>query len=149
MRLAEMPKQLTDEQIRGVVQTLQQRQFRITGLAVRTELRRLYGTPGGVNRVYKLINEPQSAALIATPSDSYGEFVSLIEQLKEQLALAMQRAELAEHREQAHQEKWAMEIDQLRQQLRAAQIDSRKLSEAQNLVLELRREIHRLNSGLM
>jgi DNA repair exonuclease SbcCD ATPase subunit len=135
-----MPKQLADEQIRGVIESLRQQQKRVTGIAVRTELRRLFGTPGGVDRIYKLINYPPSTEIVGKSGD---EVVSL----REQLALAVQRAELAEHREQAHQEKWAMEIDQLRQQLRAAQIDSRKLSEAQNQVLELRRELHRLTSG--
>jgi hypothetical protein len=135
-----MPKQLADEQIRGVIESLRQQQKRVTGIAVRTELRRLFGTPGGVDRIYKLINYPPSTEIVGKSGDE-------VASLREQLALAVQRAELAEHREQAHQEKWAMEIDQLRQQLRGAQIYSRKLSEAQNQVLELRRELHRLTSG--
>jgi hypothetical protein len=134
-----MPKHLADEQIRGVIESLRQQQKRVTGIAVRTELRRLFGTPGGVDRIYKLINYPPSTEIVGKSGDE-------VASLREQLALAVQRAELAEHREQAHQEKWAMEIDQLRQQLRGAQIDSRKLSEAQNQVLELRRELHRLTS---
>ena len=140
-----MSKQLADEQILGVIESLRQRQKRVTGIAVRTELRRLFGTPGGVDRIYKLINYPPAIDLIGKPSNLYDEVASL----REQLVLAVQRAELAEHREQVHQEKWAMEIDQLRQQLRGTQIDLRKLSEAQNQVLELRRELHRLTNGPM
>ena len=140
-----MPKQLADDQIRSVIESLHQQQQRVTGLAVRAELRRLYGVPGGVDRIYRLLNELQPHASI----DSSRRLREELASLKNQLALAVQRAELAEHREQAHQEKWAMEIDQLRQQLRAAQVDSRKLGEAQNQVLELRRELHRLTSGPM
>lgn len=139
----DMPKQLTDEQILGVIESVRQQNERVTGLAVRTELRRLYGVPGGVDRIYRLINEPTSVVLPGIQDELRDE----IAVLKQQLAAAVRRAELAEHREQAHQEKWAMEIDQLRQQLRAVQIDTRKLSDAQNQVLELRRELHRLSNG--
>jgi len=138
-----MSKQLTDEQIRDAIQSLKQRQLRVTGLAVRTELRRLHGMPGGVDRIYKLLNETH-------PTEDNGGRTLLLDEiaaLKQQFAMALHRAELAEHREQVHQEKWAMEIDQLRQQLRAAQVDARKLSETQNQVLELRRELHRLTNG--
>jgi hypothetical protein len=106
-------------------------------------LRRLFGTPGGVDRIYRLMGEVRSAVHPDHPHGLSDE----IALLKQQLAAAVTRAELAEYREQVHQEKWAMEIDLLRQQLRSAQVDARKLSEAQNQVLELRREVHRLTSG--
>lgn len=138
-----MSKQLSDAQIRGVIESLHNADQKITGLAVRTELRRRFGMPGGVERIYRLISEVQSAA----HPDHQLELNDAIVLLKQQLAEAVQRAELAEYREQAHQEKWAMEIDLLRQQLRSAHVDARKLSEAQNQVLELRRELHRANSG--
>jgi K+-sensing histidine kinase KdpD len=139
-----MPKQLSDEQILDVIASMRKGQRRVTGSAVRAELRRAFGTPGGVDRIYKLINTTQ------TEPASSGDGEALrheLASLTQQLALAIQRAELAEHREQAHQEKWAMEIDHLRQQLLAAQVDSRRLSDAQNQVLELRRELHRLTAG--
>jgi hypothetical protein len=138
-----MSKQLSDEQIRGVIESLRKGDQKITGLAVRTELRRLFGMPGGVDRIYRLIGEVQSGVHPEHPHKLNDE----IALLKQQLAEAVKRTELAEYREQAHQEKWAMEIDLLRQQLRAAQVDTRKLSEAQNQVLELRREVHRLTSN--
>lgn len=137
-----MSKQLADEQIRGVINSLKGEDKKVTGLAVRTELRRQFGMPGGVERIYRLIGETKAA-----PHSEQHELQGDLVLLGQQLAAAVQRAELAEHRERVHQEKWAMEIDLLRQQLRAAQIDARKLSDAQNQVLELRRELHRLTSG--
>lgn len=138
-----MTKQLTDEQIAGVIKALRNRGQKITGLAVRTELRRAFGMPGGVDRIYRLISQDRATG----HADQQNNLVAEIALLKQQLAEALQRAELAEYREQAHQEKWAMEIDLLRQQLRSSQIDTRKLSEAQNQVLELRRELHRVSGG--
>ena len=138
-----MSKQLSDEQIRSAIESLRKADQKITGLAVRTELRRIFGMPGGVDRIYRLIN----AAHPTVHPDAQNKLNDEIVLLKQQLAAAVERAELAEYREQAHQEKWAMEIDLLRQQLRAAQIDFRKLSEAQNQVLELRRELHRVTNG--
>jgi len=138
-----MPKQLSDEQICGVIETLRGREEKVTGMAVRTELRRLFGTPGGVDRVYRLIGEAHATV----HPDHQNDLIAEIAMLQQQLQEMLKRAQLAEYREQAHQEKWAMEIDLLRQQLRSAQIDSRKLSEAQNQVLELRRELHRVSSG--
>lgn len=137
-----MSKQLADEQIRNVIDSLKGENQKLTGLAVRTELRRRFGMPGGVERIYRLIGETKAA-----PHSESQDLHSEIVLLKQQLAAAVQRAELAEHRERVHQEKWAMEIDLLRQQLHGAQIDARKLSDAQNQVLELRRELHRLTSG--
>ena len=137
-----MSKQLADDQIRGVINSLKGEDQKVTGLAVRTELRRRFGMPGGVERIYRLLGETK-----VVPHSEHHELQGEMVLLKQQLAAAVQRAELAEHRERVHQEKWAMEIDLLRQQLRAAQIDTRKLSEAQNQVLELRRELHRLSSS--
>jgi len=138
-----MSKHLSDEQICGVIESLRKADKKITGLAVRTELRRLYGMPGGVDRIYRLMSDVRPAVHADSPHELNTEITSL----KQQLAEAVKRAELAEYREQVHQEKWAMEIDLLRQQLRSAQVDARQLSETQNQVLELRREVHRLTSG--
>jgi hypothetical protein len=137
-----MLKQLTDDQIRDVINSLRQRGLKPTGLAVRSNLRSLYGMPGGVERIYRLIGEAKSTARSAQQHNS--DEIAL---LKQQLAAAVERAELAEHRERTHQERWVMEIDLLRQQLRSAQIDARKLSDAQNQLLELRRELHRVTNG--
>ena len=50
-------------------------------------------------------------------------------------------AELAEIREQAHQEKWGMEVDRLRQRLRAQDTTEAEMRRLQDRVLQLSREL--------
>jgi hypothetical protein len=50
---------------------------------------------------------------------------------------AIERADLAEHREQVHQERWARETDALRARLANAEHDVRELAEARLRVAQL------------
>ena len=58
------------------------------------------------------------------------------------------RAERAEYREQAHQDKWAMEIDGLRSQLRAQPNYAAELRALQEQVLKLTVELHAAKAAL-
>jgi small-conductance mechanosensitive channel len=53
----------------------------------------------------------------------------------------LKRAELAEYREQAHQEHWALEVDRLRQRLRAQETSELEVRRLQDRVLQLSREL--------
>lgn len=65
-----------------------------------------------------------------------------ITQLESELLSTRARAELAEHREQSHQDTWAMVIDQLRQRLKVYEhIDYRPERQAE-FVLNLQRQLH-------
>jgi hypothetical protein len=58
------------------------------------------------------------------------------------------RAELAEMREQAHQDHWAMQLDGLKQQLAKALQDTVRLPQLEKHVLELHRELARVRGEL-
>jgi hypothetical protein len=57
-------------------------------------------------------------------------------------ATASARAERAELREEAHQTRWAMEIDGLRQQLRAQPQYAAEIRRLQDQVMRLTVELH-------
>jgi chromosome segregation ATPase len=78
--------------------------------------------------------------------------------LHEQLRLALERAQLAEHREEHHQARWAGEIHELREQVRSlkdaahrlpivereVQDRSRELAAAYHRITDLEEELRRL-----
>jgi hypothetical protein len=58
------------------------------------------------------------------------------------------RAERAELREQAHQDKWAMEIDRLRQEVLARKSNAAEVRVLSDRVLQLSRELMAARSGI-
>jgi hypothetical protein len=109
-------QQLSDYRIRSTCRELLARQGKVSGRALCAELRRRYGAVGKTQRVFAIWREEAHAA--ALPVE--------VKELRIRLAAAeraaaenLARAERAELREQAHQDKWAMEIDRLRQELNA------------------------------
>lgn len=92
----------------------------VSGRALCAELRTRFGAVGKTERVFAIWREEVAARTqaAAVPVD--------VAELKRRLATAeaaaaenLKRAELAEYREQAHQERWAMEVDRLRQEVAA------------------------------
>jgi hypothetical protein len=117
-----MNQQLSDERIRATCRELLKVQGSLSGRGLRAELHRRFGAVGKTTRVFRIWRE--ECANAAVPLD--------VANLKKQLAAAesaaaenLKRAELAEFRERAHQDHWAMEIDRLKQQL-----ESRRDTEA-------------------
>jgi hypothetical protein len=51
------------------------------------------------------------------------------------------RAVLAEERERSHQDRWAMQLDDLRQKLLASQKDSARVPELERRILDLHRQL--------
>jgi hypothetical protein len=89
----------------------------VSGRQLRRELKNRYGAVGKTARVFAIWRE--EVALAAVPVD-VAELKSRLAAAEAQAAENLARAERAEFREQAHQDKWAMEIDRLRQELKAA-----------------------------
>ena len=109
-----MNLQLSEDCIRSTCQELLAGNTNLSGRALCAELKRRFGAVGKTQRVFAIWREEQGAATL--PPD-------LLE-LRRKLAAAeraaadnLARAERAEYREQAHQDKWALEIDRLRQEL--------------------------------
>ncbi len=112
-----MNLRLTDQRIRATCRELLRTRGAVSGRQLCAELRERFGAVGKTERVFRIWREELVAA--AVPAD--------LAELQTRLAAAeaaavenLARAERAEYREQAHQDKWAGEVDRLRQELKAA-----------------------------
>jgi hypothetical protein len=104
--------QLTTSQVRAVLRQLTVGERLPSGAVVRAALKRQFGSPGGVARIYRLLAEERVRLEPPRPHDES-------EDLRRELALMTERATRAEFREEAHQRRWAEEVDRLRRQVDA------------------------------
>jgi hypothetical protein len=132
------PPLLSDAVIRAAIGELAATEQRVTGVAVRALLTARYGARGGVARIYRFVNDaraephrttvPRAGALDAMTSGESRE-------------AAIARADLAEHRERTHQERWARETDALRLRVTAAEQALRDVEIAKQRVTDLTRAL--------
>jgi hypothetical protein len=120
-----MNHRLSELRIRATCRELLAKHGSVSGRCLREELRRRFGAVGKTERVFEIWREEISAREKERPvlspvnadvADLGRRLVAAESAAAENLA----RAERAEYREQAHQDKWAVEIDRLRQELQAA-----------------------------
>jgi hypothetical protein len=126
-----MNLQLSDEHIRSTCRDLVEKHGRVSGRRLCEELRRRFGAVGKTMRVFRIWREEcvppvgiQSgpAFAVASASQLPGEMALLqrrVELAEAAAAEYLKRAELAEFRERAHQDHWALEVDRLRQEIAA------------------------------
>jgi hypothetical protein len=117
-----MNRRLSEPHIRATCRELLAKKGQVSGRGLCAELRKRFGAVGKTTRVFQIWREEtlaKGSALASADAD--------VAELKRRLAAAetvavenLARAERAEYREQAHQDKWALEIDRLRQELKAA-----------------------------
>ena len=106
------PPRVNDAEVRAVIRELTVENFPPAGAAVRRALESRFGSRGGVTRIYRLLAE-EGVRLTPPPN------VSSVEALQRELEALRQRAERAEDREEAHQTRWAEEVDRLRLKIAA------------------------------
>ena len=143
-----MNRRLSESRIRATCRELLGNKGRVSGRALCAELRTRFGAVGKTERVFgiwreELAQKAQRARLAKGPAEP-AELVELERRLKaaeDAAAANLKRAELAEIREQAHQEKWGMEVDRLRQRLRAQDTTEAEMRRLQDRVLQLSREL--------
>src|SRR6266404_2260291 len=118
-----MNLRLTDQRIRATCRELLRTRGAVSGRQLCAELRERFGAVGKTQRVFRIWREE----LVAVGVPAAPAVPLEIAELQRRLAAAetvaaenLARAERAEYREQAHQEKWAGEVDRLRQELKAA-----------------------------
>ena len=121
------PPRLQDAEIQQVIDELRARRGTVTGLDLRAELQRRHGHRGGVARIYRLL-QWRVALPLPAPAPPAPLPSGDIAQLHAELAAALERARLAEHREEAHQSRWAGEIHALREQVRASGVNTHRLA---------------------
>ncbi len=141
-----MNQHLPDRQIRITCRELLAHQPRVTGRHLRRVLKNQYGSVGNTARIFKIWRE-ETAALaehqrtIALPTDTR-ELLARLQAAETTAEAQRVRAERAELREQAHQDHWALEIDRLRQQLRAQPNYAAEVRSLQDQVMRLTVELH-------
>jgi hypothetical protein len=116
-----MNLQLSDQRIRATCRELLGKQSSVSGRQLCEELRSRFGAVGKTTRVFRIWREEcqkPAAGNLKLP----GDFALLQRRVEAAEAVAaenLKRAELAEFRERAHQDHWAMEVDRLRQEVAA------------------------------
>ena len=134
------PPRLPDATILELIDELRAQHAVLTGTRLRDELVRRFGHRGGVTRLYRLLHQaaqPQPTR----PPDPPPTLPVDVAELQAGLAAALERARLAEHREQAHQDRWAGEIHALREQVRGQHDASHRLRVLEQDVLDRSREL--------
>jgi hypothetical protein len=117
-------RKLTDQDIEETWRLLEARHGRVSGRQLREALRARFGTPGRTDRVFEIwraLSERQRRAALEPP---VAELLQRMERAEAEASEALRakaaaeaRAELAESREIAHQDRWAHEIYELRQEI--------------------------------
>jgi hypothetical protein len=138
------PPRLPDEQILALIAELRTRHPVLTGMRLREELKRRHGAPFGVSRVYRLLREatvPSPARAAPDPAPTTDPLPTEVAELRAELQRALERATLAEHREEHHQARWAGEIHRLREQVQAHREAAHRLPQLEREVQDRSREL--------
>ena len=103
------PSHVSDLTVRSLIKELTRGDCLPSGAALRAVLRQRYGRSGGVTRIYRLLAQARPKPVSPAAVDNA--------KLESELRSLRHSAQLAEHREQVHQTRWAQEVDQLRQRV--------------------------------
>jgi hypothetical protein len=120
-----MNQRLTELAIRSTCRELMTRGGNVSGRRLCVELRARFGAIGKTERVFRIWRELVGARTRAAILAEQPVLPTEVVELQRRLAAAelsaaenLARAERAEYREEAHQEKWGMEVDRLRMEIR-------------------------------
>jgi hypothetical protein len=132
-----------DEAVLAVIDELRRSRVRVTGARVRRELHRRYGARGGVARIYRLLDAPPPASAVERNEleRALADRDSQIDTLTAECQRLRDRVNLAEFREQATQDRTALEIHQLRERLRVTTTQAPRPADSDK-ILQLYRELH-------
>jgi hypothetical protein len=106
------PPRISDCEIQALIRELTAGKVLPSGALLRATMAARFGTRGGVARVYRLLALERSRLnppLLSGTTDL----------LEQELQAARDRAERAEQREDAHQSRWAEDLDRLRLKIAA------------------------------
>jgi hypothetical protein len=131
------PPHVSDREIKLVIRDLTVEDRLPSGAQLRAVLRARFGSRGGVSRIYRLLAHERGAQQKVVPSEP-GDVGKLSREV-ESLRKAVQ---LAEYREQAHQSRWAMEVDRLRQQVATLEPLALRTQMAMDTAELLRHQLH-------
>jgi predicted RNase H-like nuclease (RuvC/YqgF family) len=129
------PPHVSDQTIRTLIKELAQGDRLPSGAALRAALRKRHGCSGGVTRIYRLLAQ-------ARPKPPPPPAALEQQKLEREIRSLRQSAQLADHREQAHQTRWALEVDQLRQRVAALEPAAAQATRALENAELLRRQLY-------
>ena len=139
-----MNLRLSDERIRSTCRDLMREHGRVSGRSLRRVLRERFASVGKTARVFQIWREEAGTHTLPVNSQAAGPSPEIEGRLAAAEAAAAEnlaRAERAEYREMAHQDRWGMEVDRLREQLRAAPKYAAEIRHLQEQVLRLSAEL--------
>jgi hypothetical protein len=150
---------ISDISLRGVCRELLGAGHPVSHRALRQILHERFGATGKTVRVLRIWREESTRQVMAAkqvtdrpPAPALPiDVQQLQERLKQAEAHAAEqsaRAQVAELREQSHQDRWALEIDKLREQLRAQPNYAREVRTLQSTVTRLTVELAALRAAL-
>lgn len=128
------PPHVTDDAIRTLIRELAVGDRLPSGALLRAVLKQRFGSPCGVSRVYRLLSQ-------AHVKKSVVRTVDAAEVLERELKIMRGRAERAEQREEAHQSRWAVEVDRLRLKVTTYEPQAQEARKALESVGLLRRQL--------
>jgi hypothetical protein len=133
------PSRVSDQDIQHLIRELTDGTQLPSGAQLRAAMQKRFGSRGGVTRVYRLL-----ASVQAKPSIQYSTPVNAedVGKLQHQIQALSEALKLADHREQAHQSRWALEVDRLRQQLATLEPLALQAKAALDAAELLRRQLH-------
>ena len=157
--LGSMNCRISDVSLRGVCRELLGAGRPVSHRVLRQVLHERFGATGKTARVLRVWREESARqAVVAKQTNDRPPTPALpidVQQLQARLQQAeahaaeqTARAEVAELREQSHQDRWALEIDQLREQLRAQPNYAREVRTLQSTVSRLTAELAALRGAL-
>ena len=128
------PSHVSDLTVRSLIKELTRGDRLPSGAALRAALRKRYGSSGGVTRIYRLLAQAHPKPVTPAAAD-HAKLESEVRSLR-------QSAQLAEHREQVHQTRWALEVDQLRQKVTVLEPLAAQATRALESAELLRRQLY-------
>jgi hypothetical protein len=150
---------INESSLRGVCRELLRGGRPVSHRDLRQVLRERFGATGKTARVLRIWREESERVAAAIRPDVPPENVRMLPvdvrelqqrliQAETQAGVLRVRAELAELREQSHQERWALEIDRLREELRAHPNYAREVTTLQSTVMRLTVELAALRGAM-
>jgi hypothetical protein len=111
--------QLPEARIRATCRELLKTDPDLSGRQLCADLRTRYGAVGKTTRVFRIWREEVATLRVTRLPGELALLKQKVHAAEAAAAEYLKRAELAEFREQAHQDHWALEVDRLRQEVAA------------------------------
>lgn len=132
--LSMYPPHVSDLTVRSLIKELTRGDRLPSGVTLRAALRERHGCSGGVTRIYRLLAQARPKPIPPTAATNA--------KLETELRSLRESAQLAEHREQVHQTRWALEVDQLRQKVTVLEPLAAQATRAHETAELLRRQLY-------